>query len=282
MVGVVKLMRTKWYPSPHHFSIDYAHGLETGVVNNTTILPLAFTDEAQGAPLALETHPENAAFAVQAKANCFPDSRIDFIVASLRFSMTKAALETDKLHVIRCGFMPIFTTFDDLDAVDELSTLTIGQVLEMQDEDTDNQAFPLYNDIKLTELVAGSATLHADQPGLTTTQVLEGVAFAVDTYYDNLQFLTTSNKLKVCQGGLKWFELQRNHPTKTVKIRIRPKVKRMVKKAFMGVLVVVPPVGGNHSYNFAADTTNVLHVSVQTQVRYNEWNQDFDFRKVSA
>ncbi len=112
------------------------------------------------------------------------------------------------------------------------------------------------------------------------TQVLEAVAFSIDGYYDALQFLTISGKMKVCQRGLKWFTLTDTHPTKTIRINIDRKVKTMVKKAFMGLLVGFPAVGNNFQIPVAADTTVINHIGVDVFTRYNEWNQEFNMKKV--
>ncbi len=109
-------------------------------------------------------------------------------------------------------------------------------------------------------------------------QNLEGVAFIDGNYYDNLNYFTTSKKLMKCQGGLKWGTLSRNKPSVKIKIRMRPKTKRMVPYSFFGVLVYVP-IAGNAKQNMAiGDTTDITHVYARMHIRYNEWNQDFDMK----
>ena len=49
--------------------------------------------------------------------------------------------------------MPITTSFlEDISAKDELSTLTVGQILEMQTESTDRQAYPLWNNVNMLDV----------------------------------------------------------------------------------------------------------------------------------
>ncbi len=168
MPGKTKLMKTRWYPRVHNLRHSWFHGLETGVVNQYTILPIAMTDEGLGTPSGEETNPENAAFLEVTMPNCFVDSRIDNIFAEFNISMTKPALETDKLHIINFATMPIGMAFkEDYIAIDELTSLETQDVVEMQTEATDRQGFPLYNTVKMVERTAGSATLHANVPGLT-------------------------------------------------------------------------------------------------------------------
>ncbi len=163
-----KLMKQTWYPRPHELRHSWGHGLETGVVNHTTIYPIIIQDEAQGTPSAYEAHPENAAFVNTSSPNCFTDSTVDFVIAKFTVQMTKGALVTDGLDMITFGYMPIFTAFiDDLTAIDELSSSEVQDILELQSESTDRQAFPLYNAVDMPIKFTGSTTLNADVPGLT-------------------------------------------------------------------------------------------------------------------
>jgi len=276
---MTKLMKTKWYAQPHRQWLRFKLSAQ---VNNkqSTIIPHCFYDEGLGAASAQETNPRHANFASVSSTNCFPESDVDIVFASLTFTLTKQALETDKITALRIGFMPIFCSFEDYTAIDELSSLEIQDILELQFETTDNQGFPLFAGVKLTEAFSGSGTFSALQPGLTTTQVIENVAFSAINYYDMLQYQTNSGKLKVCQGGLKWLTLTRQRPVAEVKIKIRPKSKRMVEKNFFGTLITLPQ--GNDLFQIIplTDMSAVDHVSVNTKTTFNEWNQNFNFARV--
>ena len=94
MPSMIKLKRVRNYPAIHDEYHSYAHGLETAASNRATIIPVAMYDEGLGTPSALETHPENAAFAESNYPNCFVDSRIDFtyylflyVILSLAFAL---------------------------------------------------------------------------------------------------------------------------------------------------------------------------------------------------
>ncbi len=164
---LVRLMKTKWYAQPHRQLLRFK--LSAQVANKfATIIPHCFYDEGLGTPSAQETNPRNAAFAVSNFGNCFPESRVDNVFVSIRFTLTKQALETDKVSALKIGFMPMFLSFEDYTAIDELSTSEIQDILELQFEITDNQGYPLYAGTKLTESFSGSGTFAANQPGLTT------------------------------------------------------------------------------------------------------------------
>ncbi len=168
MPNKTMLMKTTWYPRPHNMITDWGYGLETAVANADTIVPITMYDEGLGAPSAYEANPEHASFVEAAEANCFPDSRINMVVAELTMSLTKAALETDKIHNVKYYFQPVFTTFDDITALDEISTLDIGELLELQREGTDRQSYPLYNAIDMVAGSVGTTTvMPANLPGLT-------------------------------------------------------------------------------------------------------------------
>ncbi len=277
----VKFMKTKWFPRPHQMDHSWEHSIESSTNNFYTNYPLIMYDEGLGAPSAYEANPEHASFVETNGPNCFPESRIDNIFAQLTFSLTKGAITTDALPAVKCCFLPVFVAFDDALAIDELSSLEVQDVLEIQRESTDRQTYPLFNNVNMLEHFANSALLDANVPGLTTTQQLEGVSFSVNEYYDMLQYLTNSAKLKVCQGGLKWITLTETKPIAKIKLRLRPKVKSMNEYAYFGVIVGVPPAGGNYQYGKVGDSTADLpHVNVIMRSRANEWNQEFNMARI--
>ncbi len=282
VLRVKQFTKVEMYGQPHDLRYACAFEFDDETLNST-ILPIAFYDEGLGSPTALETHPENAAFAVVVnQANCFINSRINIVLAELRLSITSKFID-DNLPAIKIAFMPIHMAFiDDYTAIDELSTLEVQDVLEMQTESTDNQGGPLYvAATDLPETVAGNAVLNANTPFLDTDAGLEAVAFTTGQYYDMLHFMTNSGKLKATQGGLNWTILDANHPTKTFAINIVPKVKRMNKFAYFGVLVHAPISTADDQIVHAGDITAATqYVEAQMRARYTEWNQDFMSRKV--
>ncbi len=279
---VKQFTKVEMYAQPHNIAKSFMFELDDETLNST-IVPFAFYDEGLGTPTALETHPENAAFAqVANQANCFINSRINIVVADLRFSLTSKALD-ENLPSIRLAFMPIHMAFiDDYTAIDELSTLEVQDVLEMQTESTDNQGGPLY--VAATDMpegTVGSALYATTTPFLDTDTGLEAVAFNPNVYYNMLHFMTNSGKLKATQGGMKWFTLSANNPTRSFNIHIRPKVKRMNKFTYFGCLVHVP-IHSDFDQNLDTGdiTAATQYVKCSTRCRYSEWNQDFNSRKV--
>ncbi len=275
-------MKETWYARPHNFNNTWAMGLESAVSNNTTIYPLIMYDEGLGTPSAYEANPENAAFVEAAEPNCFPESRIDNVYMTVRFSMTKAALETDKIHMIRMAFMMIHTAFiEDKTANDELSGLDIGEILELDSETTDRQMYPLWNDVDCKDMYGTTVNaLPANVPSLDTTQGIEGVAFQQGKYYDALAYYTNGGKLKKVSSGMKWFILTKDRPYREFKLFIHPKNKFMNPYSFMGCLIDLPKVDTDRQIAVAGDTTDVNHVRVDIRARFYEWNGQFNMKRV--
>ncbi len=280
---IPKLMRQTWFPQPHSISGGCSFEVDDATLDST-IVPIAFYDEGLGAPSSLESNPENAAFAIVGdQANCFVGSRINMITAEFRFNLTSKFFD-DNLAGIRFATMPIFMAFkEDYEAIDELSSIEIQDVLEMQRETTTNQGGPLY--VAATDLpvaTAGDELLGVNTPFLDTDVGIEAVAFSANIYYNALQFLTIKEKLKKVQGGLKWEVLNADRPTIKKQIFIRPKVKAMNKFTYFGLLLHVPQHGetdqiGTITRDYTAATQ---YVDVSWHIRYNEWNPEFNMSVV--
>lgn len=272
-----KLMRQKWFPRPHDMGYGWSHGMETAVNNYYTMMPIVMQDEGLGAPISYNANPEHASFAAVGEPNCYPDSTVEDVITTLRFSLTKAALETDKIHAVRCMFMPVFAAFKEpYEATEDRTGATLSTVLELQKESTDRQAYPLFNGVKMTEKFTNSALLDSKVPGLTTTQVLEGITFSPGTYYNSIQYETIGGIVKKHSGGIKWFTLTRQRPVIEIRIKHRSSVKRMNPYTFFGVITGVPKIDNDDQIPISTETTNVSHVHVDFRCRYSEWNQGFD------
>ncbi len=271
-----RMTKMETYANPHVLLHSMFFELDNAAID-TTIYPLMNYDEGRGAPSALETNPQNASFVVDTSPNCFINSRVDKITSSLKFSLTSKAID-DNIPAIQVSFMLIKMAFKEgYIAIDELTSEEVQDVLELQTESTDRQGFPLYNGTKIVEKFSGSATLHANVDGLTTTQVIEGVTFSESTFYNALHYKTTSGMLKSSTRGLKWLTLTPNRPVAKVTLHIDSKVKRMNEYTFYGLLINVPIASSQYQIPVTADITAATnYVSVDVNCRYNEWNLEFN------
>ncbi len=276
-----KLMRTKWFPNPHTFRHIFGFALESGVENRATNYPICMYDEGQGTPSDLETNPVNAAFVVDQSPMIYPDSRVDSIFAQVTVSMTKAALETDKLHAIRYFIQPVHMAFlEDYTAIDDLSSTETQDAIEMQTESTDRQGIPLWNNIKLPAPLSGKNLLHADVPLMDTTQQIEGITYGTQGFYNAIHYMTIANKLKTLTDGIRWHIIKRQNPVHVHRFRIHRSSKHANPYMYAGLIIGCPAADAFDQIPMAAETTNVTHLKLETSVRYNEWNENFNFKPV--
>ncbi len=280
---VPKLMKQQWWPQPHRIRGSFSFEFDDATLDST-IVTIANYDEGLGTPSARETHPENAAFVVtDDDCSCFVNSTINVVNAEFRFGLTSAFLDHN-LTALRFATMPIHMAFlDDYTAIDELTSLETQDILHMQTESTDRQGGPLYVATKdLPSKVAGLELQGGNQAFLDTDQGIEAVAFNHIVYYNGLQFLTIKNKLKSIQGGLQWHTLTKNRPFLTYKLRIRPNVKRMNPFTYFGLMIhAIAATGSDQPNTLTRDlTAATVYMDCDYDIRYNEWNQDFNFKKV--
>lgn len=272
----VKFQKNKNYPRPHDAGTSWSFSLEG---EDATMHPVVHYDEGLGITNAYEANPEHANFTQSAGSSCYPESTVDNIFAKLEVSLTKGALETDKLHVVKFAVLRNYTQFEDQAAVDELTSATIATILELQQESTDRQAFALYTGTKMPEKYTNSSLLAAEEEGLTTNQKIESVNFDPYAYYDSIHYYTIAGKMKACQGGLKWYTLTKNKPFVNIPIHIHNKVKSMKQYAQESVMIYVPNSGSYYQIPIATDTTAINHVDCIFSYRYNEWNRNYNMER---
>lgn len=273
------LMKTKWYPKPHDLYMGLLLGAEpTG--EDSTIIPVIHQDEAM-APGSVYSNPMHASFAESSESNCCPESRINSLYGMLELSLTKGALQTDKITSLKVGVQVIKTAFSkDLDEADEITGTALKTICGLAYETNDKQVYPLWNGNKITEKYSGSGTYGANMPALTTNQIAEQVSFDEDQYYDALQYYTNAGLLKKITRGLKWYRLTQRHPIIRIPIKIDNAVKRMNEYSFFGVRIHVPRTGTEYQDPASADTTNISHLLCDARFRYFEWNEHFNMERV--
>ncbi len=267
------------YPRPHHWKSTFSIPIESAADTKATIFPLITYDEGLGAMSAYESNPTNSSFVEANTDHCFPTSRISRIFAELTVSMSKIMLETDKVPAVTFATATIHTAFNEgSQALDEVSTLDLNEILELQSEATDRQTYPLYNAIDLKDYKTnGKLDMPAETLGLDTDLELEGVTFKQDDYYDALHYYTNGHKLRNICTGLQWHTLTRNRPIKKIYFNQQSNTKFMNPYAFLGALIHVPQMIDNEQYGEVGDTTVdtcVLHFSMH--YRYNEFNHEFN------
>lgn len=273
-----RFTKNKEFPRVHHEELNWAHGVETAVVNSATMVPILHYDEGLGAIASFNSNPEHSSYVEVAEPNCYPESTVNKIFCMAQVSLSKEALETDKVHALKFATMEIHTAFDEgTQATDEVSGLSLNDILELQTESTDRQTYPLYNGVKCKVGKAGNYEyLDADVPGLTTTQGIEGVAFNTHQYYDGLNYYSNGGKLRKIATKLKWHTLTRQNPTTRITFNQHSNTKHMNPYTGLFALFYIPKNSVIEQIGKASDTTDVNHIEINFQYRYNEFNEGFN------
>lgn len=279
MVSAYRLTKEKQYPQPHDIDCQFLISADNSA-GNCTIIPCIHHDEAM-LPSGKYTHPEHASFAETDESNCCAESKVFGIDAYMRVSLTPAAINTDKLQALRMAFMSIHGAFEDFDATDELTGISVADVLELTKETTDRQTYPIYTGTDLTVKYTGSSDLGTTGMdfALTTDSKVENVAFDPDLYYDALNYYTISEKLKKVQDGLRWLTLTPNNPTRLIHFRMKSNAKAINPYTFLGHMIYVPEAGTKYQIPIGTETTAISHVSVEYGARYLEWNDNFNHER---
>lgn len=270
------MTKTKRYPLPHNFRQKILFDINH---NNRycTILPIAVS-KPQRDPKLINSNPEHPNFIEYSSALCYGGASIDHMFTKLDFNLTKHSIQIDKVEAIKVGFMPIFTSFkEDLVAEDDRTGETIASILHLSKSDGTQSTFPQ------------SQTTFVGQPSTNTgagygSFPCYAQPFDIDDYYDQLHYGQISKKLQACQGGLNWFTMTKQHPTRTVMIKQRSKTKYMNKYTFFGVMVIVPaahlwwqiPNPGDVTSPAFGTLINSGHVQLRATTRFDEWHDEFD------
>lgn len=272
-----KMSKVKEYPRPHDIKQMFNLSLVTTNAQ-ATIIPIIQQDEALGDPAGYNANKQHASFDEVNHANCYPESTVNNIYSKFVVSLTKHCWNTDKIEDLRIGFMPIRVSFDkDLTVADELTTNTIGNIVEMQQESTDKQAYPIWNTVKLT---GDGITFPDEVPGLTTNQNMEGVSFNDQLYYDAKQYYSNAGVLKQVAPNIIWKTVRRRQDVSfQLKTQVPPKTKFMNPYTFYGVMVFLPLLSEYEQLHQSSDDSAGDHVTVKTFSRYNEWNTNFDMSR---
>ncbi len=277
--------RQTWqYPRVHDWLFGF--GLDADDVaatKNSTIVPYFWQDNAIIDYEDIKTNPENADFAVQANGNCAAGSYIPKCTVNW-LAWNPSAVN----DLLTFKYLPInVSMLNRLDAFDKKTGNDIETILELTHETTDEQAFPLYNTVKLYE---GHQVVDypAGNDGLTGTQQPEGVAFDMELYFDALHYYTNKEMLRQVTGRMESYNLQKlSAASGGVKERVKSFYRNVVPSmckfqhpytACMG-LFTCPQAGTMYQPSTTAEQTAVETLTVAGRVRFNEYNPDWNFAR---
>ncbi len=274
--------RAAEYPLPHNSGFSFSLCAENEAANST-IVPLIRNTEACLGAGDVEVNPRNANFVEDAGVSCFTGSIVPRLNLSYKISLSKGAIETDKLRQLVMYTMPIYTAFlDSLDASDEKSGDDIETILELEHDVTNKDTQPIYTGTKMLDTDpigmsnVGYTEVFGDW-GLTTNTSIEAVAFDTAKFYDAMQYYTNGAMLRKVVGPMKRLVISRDRPFLYHSANFTyPTVKRMNPYTFCGLLFHLPQVNTYDQFQFAGESTAIGHINVKGRIRYDEWNPVFD------
>ena len=231
-------------------------------------------DGAKTTPSSVYTHPEHASFAKTNSVGIHDGSHVESIRTELNFSLTKECVHTDKIEELYVYVIPWAGAFKEKwTPEDEVSTLDIMEILELQKDDTNYEIYGLYNGTKMQGNVN---TQNADEPGLTTNTNAEGITFDLEQLYDALRFYTNGRILSSIIGGIFRFKVKRGHSKRIVFTRNPSSTKHGNKYAGCGYLCYCPQLDDRFQIgNINDDTDSSTGVNVKMNTQMNEYNKMF-------
>lgn len=272
------------HPLPHNFF--YAFDLDfMDATKDATILPLFRTDTTAIAADQIICNPTNAGFAEDTGPTILNGSIIPKVMVSAKFNLSQATIADNEFGSVVVNVMPLYMAFlDTYEAKNAGPPSTeVEAIIEMQAISTGKKGVPLYSGIDLTAGTLPMSTItNGDVFGdwkLSVDTKLESVAFTQNDYYDALQYFSIAGMIRKVSGRKRSFVLSRDRTAHMFSDNFTsPSVKRGNHYTFCGLLVWVNIPGTAGSYGAAGDWNgadlDIIHGNVQ--VRYDEWNVDFD------
>ncbi len=269
------------YPLPHTFVYDCDFGLESAVADVTTICPIIVYTEEAGAVETIEVNPRNANFAQDTGPLIHPGSIVPKISVSMSAFLNEAAI-AEGVRRLNFFTMPIYSSFDSLDAFDEKTGATLLTTLGMEKNGTPQRVGPNFNTVNLKggsdyPLSTIPFTQTATTAGLTTDASMEGIAFSLSNYWNAMRFQTNRNMLKKVTGQMKLHTMTDRFNFHSFSNNFTyPTVKRGNPFTFCGVLVHIPQAESEHQMINAGEITDISHMTFRMRISFDEWNPQFD------
>lgn len=276
------MVKQKVYPKPHDIHYNFQLSADdTDFNNQATFIPVLYNDDAMTAS-TYYANPQHASFAEGTQSGCYPESKVFNVSARISMQLMEDAWMTDLLRQLEVVVIPVSTAFlEDLTPKDDLTGETIESILELQHETTDRQVYPIYNGTKLGGNVL---ELGSNQLGLTTNTNIEGIDFDLQKLYDSMSYYTIKGKVKSVIGGVMRKTLampdKKTKPGANINLKIRlPKgAKAMNPYTFFGFIIYIPKLG-LEQVGEPTRTSDTDHVQVDVRIRFNEWNDSFNFER---
>ncbi len=275
-------------PLPHEFDYKFGLSINSGSVDATTLTFLR-TSKISVDPSTIEVHRKNSSFAVDAGPLVCYDSIIPQIEIVKSFQYDYGAIQTNKIPAVLLRTMKFYGHHKDTwDAIDPLSSSTPQTVFNVTKDDTNEDVIPTFDANNLIDggdhplsTVTG-AEVFGDY-GLTADATMEHVARVIPMLDDAEQYKIIANKLKTMHDGRKTMILSPTRSSRRIyERRFVPKQAQFADEdMYYGEHVDLPAKSEQGQItNDNIATTAITHVWCDYKIRFNEWNKDFDQRRM--
>ncbi len=266
-------------PLPHNFNYKFGLNIDSGTTKGATYLPLILNDEGLVNADTVNVNPKHGSFAESNNPYCHQESIIPRMGVTIKATLSKIAIETDKIRQLNFSWMPVYTSFlNRLEAQDSKTSVQVEDILELQHETVGKSTYPIWGGkLSLAPAVGIHASATTAFMGMTTNANLELIAFDRELFFDALQYYTNAEMLKKVIGRTNNVTLTRDrnyfyHSNNFT----HPTVKRINPYTFCGILFYSGKEGSTDQLLQVGDATSVDHIIVQAHIRYDEWNNSFD------
>ncbi len=274
------------YPLPHTFEYQFGLSGKDATKNSTICTLIRCVETPLTAIETIEVNPSNGSFAEETGSIIAPDSIVPKMNISMSAHMNSVMRKVagDDLRTIKFNWMPIYMAFKDMyEAVDNKTDVEVEDILELTHTVAQKDATPLFNNIKcLREDDHPVSTIHLTETfshlNLDTDLKMECVTFDETLMWNALRYYSNSKMLSKAMGKWNTVYLNHEHPWRFNSSNFtHPTVKRGNEYTFCGILFHVPLAGTSKQALEAGDVTTATSlIEFNVQVKYDEWNSQFD------
>ncbi len=271
----------KQFPLWHYFEYKITLQCEDET-KNTYIATLLRTSELAVTPEAVEVNPTNANYVEDVGPVIHHGSIVPQMSLSMSATMTKVAIETDKLRTINFKWLPIYSSFlSSLEAEDSKTAVQVGDILELQHDVTNKDVYPQHVSIVSSQSNQPLSTVAYAEAfgdyGLTASAELEPVAFDEALFWKAKRYYGNRGMLNKVTGKFTTVNLKRDKPYfYSTDNYTHPNVKRGNDYTYCGILIHMPQANEAGQMFDSSETTPIDHVDVTLRVAYPEWNPVFE------
>ncbi len=276
--------------NPLRHKLNYSFALSArSATQNSTICSLVRNHKSAIDATTIQVNPHNSGFQVDTGSIVSPMSIIDRLKMSIRIGLTDHAITTQRAKSVKVSWMPIFNSFDEkLLAVDDMSTDTVEEILELNTASASEQILPLFTTTKLNtdgdseQNHPVSTATFAEVFGtltLTTDTKMESVAFDNTKFHQALKYYTNKGAMKTLIGRTRSITLTEGKPFANFFIdKFVPRaIRRIVPYSYFGILFHVPVSADDESYYYSNSLVALkADVGIKLLCNYHEWNADHD------